>query len=216
MKNTFPKTILLCLVIALTSCDGVVNISSQSSTNAETNISENSQTITNGDTTINKRSKKEKTHSESENRTNIGFSVEDKTGIADEVHKNLKKERSKDNPTDENDASTTQPESKTLLKSSIACDASISGDEFENAKARFEKIHMDVNRVRKGKEIFNELCITSKQAQELISVLKLENYKLDLAKFLYGRTTNKEKFMCVAEEFTFGETKKKLANYIKD
>lgn len=221
MKNTFLNVLCISMLAFLPACDGVVNISSQSSTRSETNISENSQTIVNGDTTMHSSDKKSKSKSESENRTRIGFSTDDKTGITDEIRKNLKDRRKKGDSTDTDDEEEPIREKKKKsdnisLKSKIACEGAISGDDFENAKARVEKIQMDMDRVRKGKQVFNELCITSKQAQELVGILSLENYKLELAKFLYGRTTDKEKFMRVADEFSFDDTKKKLSNYIND
>lgn len=220
MKNIFLNVLCAGILALLPACDGVVNISSQSSTRSETNISENSQTIVNGDTTMHSSDKKSKSKSESENRTRIGFSTDDKTGITDEIRETLKDRRKKGDSTDNDEDVPIREKKKksdnTSLKSKIACEGAISGDDFENAKARVEKIQMDMDRMRKGKQIFNELCITSKQAQELVGILSLENYKLELAKFLYGRTTDKEKFMRVADEFSFDDTRKKLSNYIND
>ena len=204
----------------LSACDGILNFSSQTSNRSETKTSENSQTITNGDTSTTTSDKKSKTNSESETRGQLDFSAEDKTGITDEVRKNLKENRKKGDSTD-----TDEPKSKTTkkdtkppvkLKSNIVCGQAISGDEFENAKAKITEIRMDIERIRVGKEIFNELCISTKQAQELVSILSLESYKLEFAKFLYGRTTNKDNFMRVADEFSFEDTKKKLSNYINE
>jgi hypothetical protein len=221
MKNTFFHIVLAGTLGFLTACDGVINISSQSSSRSESSVSENSQTIVNGDTTMHSSDKKSKSKSESENRTRIGFSTDDKTGIADEVRKNLRDRRKNGDTTDTDEDEPVREKKKKSnnnisLKDKVACEGAISGDDFQNAKARFEKVQMDMDRVRKGKQIFNELCITSKQAQELVSALSLENYKLELAKFLYGRTTDKEKFMRVADEFSFDDTRKKLSNYIND
>lgn len=220
MKNLFFNLLLATAVAILASCDGVINMSSQSSSRSESSVSENSQTIINGDTTMHTSDKKSKSKSESENSTRIGFSTDDKTGITDEVRKTLKDRRKKTDSTDaEEDEPIREKKKKsdnTSLKADIICESAISGDEFENAKARVEKTRMDADRVRKGKQVFNELCITSKQAQQLVSVISLENYKLEFAKFLYGRTKDKEKFMRVADEFSFDDTRKKLSNYIND
>ncbi len=225
MKKNFFYFCAISFAGFLLSCDGNLNMSSQSSTHSESSISENSEIIMNGDTTIKRKSRKEKNHSESENRTSIGFSTEDKTGISDAVRKKLKSqgETGEDGATEQDTTKKgdtkqgiKKTKKKTLLKSKIECEAPISGDDFENAKAKFQKAKMDMDMVRKGKEIFNGLCITSKQARELVSVLSLDNHKLELAKFLYGRTTNKEKFMSVADEFSFDDTKKKLSSYLQD
>jgi hypothetical protein len=216
------NTFILSWIMAgtLASCEGVINYSSQTSSRSETNISENSETISNGDNTISRKDRKEKSSSESESNSKIGFSVEDKTGIADEVRRNLKKRRQGDSTDVENDtedSNNSKPKKQSSpLKGSADCKSALSADDFEDAKGKMQKATMDKDKVSRAKQIFNEVCVSSKQAQEVVSTLRLENYKLDMAKFLYGRVTDKDKFMRVADEFSFDDTKKKLRNYIED
>ena len=155
---------------------------------------------------------------ESESKTDIGFTIKDKTGITDAIRDSLKRLKSKDLFSDDKPSKNNNPAEtdEVNLKSTVQCVAAISADEFENLKAKFQKTRMDSEKVNKGKTFFNEKCITSKQAQDLIGGLSLENYKLDFAKFLYGRTLDKAKFMRVANEFAFEGTKKKLQSYIED
>ena len=218
MKKIIP--ICLC-ALALASCNGVINMSSESSTNSENSVSIKSETVSNGDTTMTNYDKKEKKHSENQKRTRIGFSVDDETGIADEVRRNLKKRRGADSTDTDDDAPIRKSKDKKSnsnvdLKASIDCEAGISADEFLNLKEKVIKTMMDADKAKKAKVLFNDRCITSKQAQQLISILQMEDKKLDLAKFLYGRTLDKDKFMRVAEEFSFGDSKKKLADYINN
>lgn len=101
MKKTTLITAFLACLWVCTACDGIVNVSSQASSKSETNISENRQTITNGDTTISSGDRKEKSSSESENKTRIGFSVDDKTGITDAIRDSLKKGKDVSNEDDD-------------------------------------------------------------------------------------------------------------------
>jgi len=57
---------------------------------------------------------------------------------------------------------------------------------------------------------------TSAQAKQLISLLSFENSKLEIAKYMYGRTTDQKNYFIVYSVFTFSKTKQELAEYIRN
>jgi hypothetical protein len=208
------------LIFTLCACEGNISMQSENSSRTENRTTIKSQTINNGDTTLSDYEKNEQNFSESQDNKNIDFNVKDKTGITDEYRKKLKRENDSAGVKDtqepqkkrETEKNTT---SKEELKANIQCVASISADELVNLKSTLEDQKMDMSKLKKAKELFNKRCITSKQARDIVSIFKMENNKLECAKFLYGRTLDPNNFMQVAEEFNFSDTKSKLKSYIQ-
>jgi len=208
------------LIFTLCACEGNISMQSENSSRTENRTTIKSQTINNGDTTLSDYEKNEQNFSESQDNKNIDFNVKDKTGITDEYRKKLKRENDSAGVKDtqepqkkrETEKNTT---SKEELKANIQCVASISADELVNLKSTLEDQKMDMSKLKKAKELFNKRCITSKQARDIVSIFRMENNKLECAKFLYGRTLDPNNFMQVAEEFNFSDTKSKLKSYIQ-
>ncbi|MDX1904330.1 MAG: DUF4476 domain-containing protein [Thermonemataceae bacterium] len=214
------QSIYLTFFVLLTACQGNVSMQSESHSRTENKTSIKSQTITNGDTSSTDYEKKEQSFSESEDNKNIDFNVEDKTGISDELRKKLKREndslgKNKDDDNDFFDKPKEQEKKPTALKEKIQCETAISGDELTNLKETLAEERMDAARLKKLKNLFNSRCLYTKQARNVVSIFKMENNKLEAAKFLYGRTIDKNNFMQVAEEFNFSDSKEKLRSYIE-
>jgi hypothetical protein len=211
MKKLLP-ILLLCAA-----CEGNISMQSEKSSQSQNNVSVRSKTITNGDTTLSEYNKKEENFSQEEDKKNIDFNVKDKTGISDEMRKKLKKENGDttdlDKPLTDNNTQKTNQEKP--LTATINCEQPISNDEVLNLKTDMLKEKMDSRRVEKAKQLFNEKCLITKQVIDVLQGIKMESSKLELAKFLYGRTLDKNNFGKVAGEFSFESNKKKIQEFIR-
>jgi hypothetical protein len=215
MKNLLP-ILLLCVA-----CEGNISMQSEKSVQSQNKVSVRSKTINNGDTTLSEYDKKEESFSQEEDNKNIDFNVKDKTGISDEMRKKLKRENGDttdlDKPVaDKNDNSQKPAQNKEKpLKASINCEQPISNNELVNLKNDMLKEQMDSRRVGKAKQLFNEKCLITKQVIDILQTIKMENPKLELAKFLYGRTLDKNNFAKVANEFNLDSNKAKIQEFLK-
>jgi hypothetical protein len=59
-------------------------------------------------------------------------------------------------------------------------------------------------------------CIFTQQVSELLEIFTFESDQLEMAKFLYDRTIDKENYFSVANVFTFESSKTDLMNYISN
>ncbi len=213
MKKILP-ILLFCVA-----CEGNISMQSEKSSQSQNNVSVRSKTINNGDTTLSEYNKKEESFSQEEENKNIDFNLKDKTGISDEMRKKLKKENGDttnlDKPISNNNSQEPTQNEEKPLKASIDCEQAISNDEVLNLKTTMLKEKMDSKRVEKAKQLFNEKCLITKQVIDVLQSIKMENAKLELAKFLYGRTLDKNNFARVANEFNFDSNKKKLQEFIR-
>lgn len=103
------------------------------------------------------------------------------------------------------------------LKHRIDCSAGgISADDFENLKEEMQLKMMDKPKLRKAKELFNERCISAAQVRDLTNLFMQDKYKLDFAKFAYGRTTDRINYNKVLTAFKFEKTGKQLMQYVNE
>jgi hypothetical protein len=57
---------------------------------------------------------------------------------------------------------------------------------------------------------------TSAQAKQVIALLSFESSKLEIAKLLYGKTTDPKNYFVVYSAFSFSRSKEELAEYIRN
>ncbi len=207
-----PASILLFILFA---CEGNINMSSENSSSNEKNISTNSTTIINRDTSITKSDHNETDYKEDKNKTNINFNIKDNSGITEQLEKQLRQENNDTTaPTNQNK---TTLNTNIRLKSKIDCQESISGDDFENLKEQINEEHMDSDKLKKAKSLFNQNCMTSKQAREICSIFMLDDTRLEMAKFAYGRTTDKDNYLSkFSKVFSFRKTYDQLEEFVMD
>ncbi len=56
---------------------------------------------------------------------------------------------------------------------------------------------------------------TAEQVKQLAQMYSFDNYKLDIAKYAYKNTLNKQDYFILYEVFQFSNSKEDLANYIR-
>lgn len=214
IKNTF----LLSLIICFSACEGNISMTSNNSTSSEKNIKVNSKTIVNGDTTISTSDSEEKDYREDKKNTDIKFNIKDKTGITDQIEKKIRKENG-DTTAAKQDGSGKNPNTKTSskLKKRIDCKEAIADDDFESYKEQVRKAFMDDDKLLKAKKIFNENCLTAKQARDLALVFMMDDGRLEMAKFAYGRTTDKDNFLTkFSKVFRFDDYYTALEEFVEE
>jgi len=91
----------------------------------------------------------------------------------------------------------------------------MSSVDFTRAKQTLRNEMFENTRVDLAKQIINSNYFTSQQVKELLLLFTFENNKLDLAKYAYGYTVDKNNYYLVSDQFTFSNNKDELARYIR-
>jgi hypothetical protein len=78
-------------------------------------------------------------------------------------------------------------------------------------KERFDDSRMAIARSGIDQHFF-----TSAQAKQVIGLLSFESSKLEIAKYLYAKTTDPKNYFVVYSVFSFSKTKEELAEYIRN
>lgn len=92
----------------------------------------------------------------------------------------------------------------------------MSDQEFNQAKESLQREWQENNRVATAKQIFNRNYFLSRQVKELLQLFTFENNKLDLAKYAYRNTTDKNVYYIVNDVFSLNKSREDLADYIRD
>ena len=71
-------------------------------------------------------------------------------------------------------------------------------------------------RVTIARQMFNEHAFTAQQVKELLQEFSFENNKLDLAKYAYRNTTDRNNYYVVMDVFSFNSSKQELSNYMSN
>jgi hypothetical protein len=73
----------------------------------------------------------------------------------------------------------------------------------------------DDSRLAIAKSGIDQNYFTSAQAKQLVALFSFENSKLEVAKYMYGRTTDPKNYFIVYSSFSFSKTKEELAEYVR-
>jgi hypothetical protein len=73
----------------------------------------------------------------------------------------------------------------------------------------------DDSRMAIAKSGVDQNYFTSAQAKQLAALFSFENSKLEVAKYMYGRTTDPKNYFVVYSVFSFSKTKEELAEYVR-
>lgn len=74
----------------------------------------------------------------------------------------------------------------------------------------------DDSRMAIAKSGVDQNYFTSAQAKQVISLFSFESSKLDIAKYMYGKTTDPKNYFIVYSAFTFSKSKEELGEYIRN
>ena len=93
---------------------------------------------------------------------------------------------------------------------------SMSDRDFSQAKENLRREWMENARLTSAKQVVDANYFTSQQVKELLLLFTFEGNRLDLAKYAYKRTVDKENYYIVNDVFTFNNNKEKLSEYIHE
>lgn len=88
--------------------------------------------------------------------------------------------------------------------------------DFTQAKQTIQKEWFENTRVTTAKQIMDRNYFTSRQVKELLQLFTFENNKLELAKYAYGKTVDRNNYFIINDVFTFNGSKEELDRYIRD
>lgn len=91
----------------------------------------------------------------------------------------------------------------------------MSDQSFAALKATLANERFDNSRVTIAKQVIDQNYFTADQVKQLLQMYSFDNYKLDLAKYAYKNTVNKQDYFILYEVFTFSSSKDDLANFIR-
>jgi hypothetical protein len=94
--------------------------------------------------------------------------------------------------------------------------APMSGYDFDNLRQSIDSKSFESTRMEIAKQVLSQRYVTTQQVKELMNLLTFESSKLELAKFAFGRTVDKENYFRVNDAFTFESTIHELDDYIRN
>jgi Domain of unknown function (DUF4476) len=92
----------------------------------------------------------------------------------------------------------------------------MSSTDFNRAKETLRREMFENTRVDIAKSIMNSNLFTTSQIKELLGLFTFENNKLDLAKYAYRYTLDKNNYYVINDAFTFSNSREELARFIRD
>ena len=92
----------------------------------------------------------------------------------------------------------------------------ISNSDFYQAKETLRREIFENTRVTLAKQIINVNYFTASQVKEIVNMFSNENNKLDIAKYAYRKTTDKNNYYLINDVFAYSNSKDELARFIRD
>lgn len=86
--------------------------------------------------------------------------------------------------------------------------------DFDMLRNSIDSKSFESTRMEIAKQVLSQRYVTSGQVMELMKLMTFESTKLELAKFAFGRTVDKQNFYRVNDEFTFESSIRELNDYI--
>lgn len=86
---------------------------------------------------------------------------------------------------------------------------------FDMLKRALNRESFEKSRLAIAKQTIDRNNFTSAQVREMALLFAFEDSKLDLTKYAYGRTVDKNNYFQVYNVFSFSSSKEELADYIK-
>jgi hypothetical protein len=87
--------------------------------------------------------------------------------------------------------------------------------DFEQVKAQIKKEWFENNRITSAKVIIDKSNFTAQQVKELVLLFTFENNKLEVAKYAYRKTVDKQNYFQVSDALQFKSSKDELNRFIR-
>lgn len=91
----------------------------------------------------------------------------------------------------------------------------MTGRELETVKDQLRREWFETNRLVSAKVIIDKSNFTTQQVKELMLLFTFENNRLEVAKYAYRKTVDKQLYMQVSDALTFSSSKDELARFIR-
>jgi Domain of unknown function (DUF4476) len=92
----------------------------------------------------------------------------------------------------------------------------MTGREFETVKESLRKEWFENNRITSVKTIADKSNFTTQQVKELMLLFTFENNRLEVAKYAYRKTVDKQNYFQLNDALTFNSSKEELARFIRE
>ncbi len=92
----------------------------------------------------------------------------------------------------------------------------MSNYDFNNLRQTMESKSFESTRMEIAKQVLTQRFVSTEQVMNLMNLLTFESSKLELAKFAYGKTVDKENYFRVNNAFTFESSIHELDDYIRN
>jgi len=79
-----------------------------------------------------------------------------------------------------------------------------------------KKENFDSAKMPMAKQVIDLNYFTAEQVKQLLPLFDFEDNKLDMAKYVYGRTIDRQNYFIVYSVFNFNSSKEKLVEYLKN
>jgi hypothetical protein len=109
-------------------------------------------------------------------------------------------------------SSTYSPAPTAPISSAVA----ISDNEFSEIKQSVEKISFSSTKLETAKNALKGKYVKSSQVAELVKLFAFESDKIELAKFCYDITLDKDRYYLVNDSFSFSSSIDELNTFIKN
>jgi hypothetical protein len=94
------------------------------------------------------------------------------------------------------------------------CMYAMSSSDFSNALASIKKQTFEDTKLQVAKQMADANCLSSAQVKSLMGLFTYEESKLDIAKYCYKRTIDRNNYYLVNEVFTYSSSVEELHQYM--
>ena len=92
----------------------------------------------------------------------------------------------------------------------------MSNREFDDMKEQIRKEWFEKNRLTSAKVIVDKNNFTTRQVKEIMLLFTFENNRLEVAKYAYRKTVDKQNYFQLNDAFSFSSSKEELARFIRE
>lgn len=96
----------------------------------------------------------------------------------------------------------------------FVCLNALTDDDAAAMKTQIKSEPFPDDRLTKAQNLSKDRCFQAHQVVVIMSAMTFEDNKLEIAKFLYNKTENKNDYEMCVDALTYGSSKDELRNYI--
>lgn len=117
---------------------------------------------------------------------------------------------------DRNDRNDRETRDNWPSKNENAVPKPMADDTFNALIETIRRESFDDSRMTIAKSIIDQNYFVTTQARALVTLFSFENNKVDIAKYMYGKTLDRKNYFVIYNAFTFSKSKEELAEYIRN